>query len=211
MTRRELAAFATRLLAGCSQSEPHKLHIDAITTNPPALRVEDNLQILSPGGTVSVMAVVADLGQSAEHGVEVTATITPAKGARSQHVSTSVDLSPGQADAVRLAGLRIVLSAPTNLTIGAVEPAGEPGSAYRSITIDVPGPGFTGVTTTTVPPTTRAGQTAGTTTGGTTTGGTAATGGTTTSTGATSTGATTTSVPVTGSTLPVTTTSTAAG
>ncbi len=210
---RELAAFTTRLLAGAAQAAPHKLAIDAITTNPPALRVEDNVQILSPGGTVSVVAVVDDRGQSPEHGVDVTATIAPAKGASSQEVSTSVNLAPGQADAVRLAGLRIVLSAPTKLTIGAVEPAGEPGSAYRSITIDVPGPGFTGVTTTTVPPTTRAGQTAGTTTGGTTTGGTT-TGGTTTSTGATSTGATlttTTSVPVTGSTLPITTTSTAAG
>ena len=63
-----LAAFATKLLAGCGRSEPHKLHIDAITTNPPALRVQGNLQILSPASTVSVTAVVADLGQLAEKG-----------------------------------------------------------------------------------------------------------------------------------------------
>ncbi len=207
---RELTAFTTRLLAGAAQAAPHKLAIDAITTNPPALRVEDNVEILSPGGTVSVVAVVDDRGQSPEHGVAVTATIAPAKGASSQEVSSSVNLSPGQADAVRLPGLRIVLSTPTKLTIGAVEPAGEPGSAYKSITIDVPGPGFTGVTTTAVPPATKAGQIAGTT-GGTATSvtGTSVTGTSATGTGATLT--TATSVPVTESTLSTTTTSTSAG
>ena len=61
-----LAAFATKLLGGVVKSEPHKLHIDAITTNPPALRVQGNLQILAPASTVSVTAVVANLGQLAE-------------------------------------------------------------------------------------------------------------------------------------------------
>jgi hypothetical protein len=187
-----LGTFAARLVLGTVSAPQHKLSIAAISTNPPALRVEDDVQVLSPGGTVSVTAVVDDRGQSPETGVHVTATIAPAKGATSQQVSASVSLAPGQADAVQLAGLRIMQSAPTKLTIGAVEPAGEPGSAYKSIMIDVPGPGFTGVTTT-MPLTTQPGATT-----------SSGTSGTATSTGGTIT--TTTSVPVTGSTLGTTTT-----
>jgi hypothetical protein len=149
-----LVAFATKLLGGAVRSEPHKLHIDAITTNPPALRVQGSLQILAPASTVSVTAVVANLGQLAEDGVKVTATITPASGAPSQQVTVSVDLSPGQADAVQLTGLRLVPSTPTNLEVGALAPNGEPGSAYESVTVEVPGPSFAGITTTTTPSTT---------------------------------------------------------
>ena len=147
-----LAVFATKLLADAVRSQPHKLHIDAITTNPPALRVQGNLQILAPASTVSVTAVVANLGQLAENGVKVTATITPAAGAASQQVTVSVDLSPGQADAVQLTGLRLAPSTPTNLEVGALAPNSEPGSAYESVTVEVPGQNFGGVTTTTTTP-----------------------------------------------------------
>jgi hypothetical protein len=148
----QLDAFATRLLAGVTRSQPHKLHIDAITTDPPSLRVLGSVQVLSPASTVSVTAVVADLGTSSEQGVKVTATISPAQGAPSQKVTASVDLSPGQAQAVQLSGLRLPPSTPANLTVGAVEPGGEPGSAYKSVTLEVPGPDFSGVTTTTTAP-----------------------------------------------------------
>ncbi|HXW81078.1 MAG TPA: hypothetical protein VEJ84_16365, partial [Acidimicrobiales bacterium] len=70
----QLEAFTSRLLAGAVNAPQHELAIDAITTNPPALRVEDNVQILSPGGTVSVTAVVDDRGESPESDVDVTAT-----------------------------------------------------------------------------------------------------------------------------------------
>jgi hypothetical protein len=145
----ELTAFVNRLLVGLTTSEAHKLHIDAIATNPPALRVQGNLQVLSPATTVSVTAVVADLGQSAEQGVKVSATISPAQGAPSQKVTVSVNLSPGQAQAVTLTGLHLVPSTPTNLTIGALEPDSEPGTAYKSVTVEVPGQNFPGITTTT--------------------------------------------------------------
>jgi hypothetical protein len=144
-----LNVFASRLLGGATQSQPHKLHIDAITTDPPALSVQGNVQVLSPANTVEVTAVVADLGLSAEQGVKVTATISPALGAASQHVTVSVNLSPGQADAVHLTGLRLQLTTPTILTIGALEPSGEPGSAYETVTVEVPGQNFGETTTTT--------------------------------------------------------------
>jgi hypothetical protein len=145
----QLTAFATRLLGGVTKSQPHKLHIDAITTDPPALSVQGDLQVLSPASAVSVTAVVADLGQSGEQGVKVTATISPALGAPSQHVTVTVDLSPGQADAVQLTGLRLAPSTPTNLTVGALAPDGEPGSAYKTVTVEVPGQNFAGTTTST--------------------------------------------------------------
>ncbi len=97
--------------------------------------------------------VIANSGQSQEKGIQVTATITPGAGAASQQVTKRVDLSEGQADAVQLAGLRVVPSAPTTLTVGVLEPNSEPGSAYKSVTIVVPGPGFTGVSSTTARPT----------------------------------------------------------
>lgn len=81
--------------------------------------------------------------------MKVTATINPAEGATSQQVTVSVDLSPGDAQAVQLTGLRLAPSTPTTLTIGAVEPGGEPGTAYKSVTVEVPGPNFAGVTTST--------------------------------------------------------------
>jgi len=167
----QLTAFATRLLSAVTKSQPHKLHIDAITTDPPALSVEGDLQVLSPASAMSVTAVVADLGQSAEQGVEVTATISPAQGAPSQHVTVSVDLSPGQADAVQITGLRLAPSTPTNLTVGALAPNGEPGSAYKSVTVEVPGQNFAGTATSTT-----GASTTGTGTTGTSTAGSATTG-----------------------------------
>jgi hypothetical protein len=162
-----LTAFATRLLSGVTQSQPHKLHIDAITTDPPALSVQGNVQVLSPANTVEVTAVVADLGLSAEQGVKVTATISPALGAASQHVTVSVNLSPGQANAVHLMGLRLQQSTPTTLTIGALEPSSEPGSAYETVTVEVPGQNFGETTTSTT--TTSPGQPTTSTTSSTTT------------------------------------------
>ena len=82
----------------------------------------------------------------------MTATITPAAGAASQQVTVSVNLSPGQARAVQLTGLHLVPSTPTNSRWARSDPNGEPGSAYKSVTVEVPGPSFAGVTTTTTTP-----------------------------------------------------------
>jgi hypothetical protein len=147
-----LATLASKLLAGVTLAPQHQLAIDAITTNPPALRVQSGIQILSPTGALSVIVVIGNNGQSQEKGIQVTATITPSAGGNSQQVTKRVDLSEGQADAVLLGGLRVVPSAPTTLTVGALEPNSEPGSAYQSVTIVVPGPGFTGVSPTTTQP-----------------------------------------------------------
>ena len=82
-----LGAFVSRLLAGVVRSPQHNLAIESIATEPPALSLQGKVEILSPATTLSVTVVVADVGQSPEHGVRVTATITPAKGAESENVS----------------------------------------------------------------------------------------------------------------------------
>ncbi|HXR21442.1 MAG TPA: hypothetical protein VN786_02695, partial [Acidimicrobiales bacterium] len=144
-----LGAFASRLLAGVSRSPQHHLAIDSIATVPPALSLQGKVEILSPASTLSVTVVVADLGQSSEHGVRVTATITPAAGVESEHVSASVDLSPGRSYAVTLPALHLAASVRTVLTVTATEPAGEPGSVSKSVDVEVPGPGFRATSTAT--------------------------------------------------------------
>ena len=144
-----LGAFASRLLAGVVRSPQYRLAIDSIATEPPALSLQGKVEILSPASTVSVTVVLADVGQSPERGVRVTATITPAEGAAREHVSASVDLAPAQAYAVTLPGLHLALSARTVLTVEAIEPVGEPGSVSKSIDVEVPGPSFRATSTAT--------------------------------------------------------------
>src|ERR1019366_3148956 len=146
-----LGGFAQRLIAAVSRSPVHQLAIDAISTDPPALSMQGKVQILSPASSVAVTVVVQDVGQDAEKGVRVVATVTPAQGLAGQEVSASLDLSRGQARTVRLAGLRLVPSTPTVLTVKATAPANESGSASKALLIELPGPGFTGTTSTTAP------------------------------------------------------------
>jgi hypothetical protein len=148
-----LSGFAQRLVAAVSRSPLHMLAIDAISTDPPALSTEGKVQILSPASSVSVTVVVEDVGQDSERGIRVVATVAPGQGLARQQLSVSVDLSRGQAQAVHLAGLRLVPSTPTDLIVQALEPGDEAGSASKALLIELPGPGFTAPATTTPPST----------------------------------------------------------
>ncbi len=131
----ELTGFARRLQAAASITSGEKLVIYGITTDPAALSKQGNVELLSPAASVSVTAIVANAGQIPERGVIVTAEITPAEGAPAQRVSTRVDLSAGQADAVQLSGFRLVLSKATTVTVTATPPAGGPGGPTKSLVI----------------------------------------------------------------------------
>ena len=135
-----LGGFAERLVAAVSRSPLHKLAIDAISTNPPALSMAGKVQVLSPASSVSVTVVVQDVGQDAERGIRVVASVGPGQGLAGQQLSASVNLSKGQAQAVSLAGLRLVPSTPTAVTVQALEPADEAGSVSKALLIELPGP-----------------------------------------------------------------------
>jgi hypothetical protein len=145
-----LVTFAHRLVVGAVKAPEQALAIDSVTTDPPALSAQGGVQVLSPASTLSVTAVIDDVGQTAEGGVRVTATITPAEGAPDQQVSAEVNLSSGQSYAVALPGLVLAPSVPTSLTITATGPAST-GQVTKTLRVEIPGPGFTGVTTTTAP------------------------------------------------------------
>jgi hypothetical protein len=150
---RALGGFAERLVAAVTRSPLHKLAIDAISTNPPALSMAGKVQVLSPASSVSVTVVVQDVGQDPERGIRVVASVGPGQGLAGQQLSASVNLSRGQAQAVSLAGLRLAPSTPTVVTVQALEPADEAGSVSKALLIELPGPGFTAPATTTPPAT----------------------------------------------------------
>jgi hypothetical protein len=155
-----LANFESRLMAASGTASQRLLAIDAVTTNPPALSLESGIEVLSPASSLSVTVVVANTSRSAESGISVVASISPAKGAVSQQVSGSLDLAAGQAYALTLRGLEMLPSTATTLTVRAQGPGGAAAAASRTLRVEVPGPNFTGVstsstTTTTAPTTTR--------------------------------------------------------
>jgi len=82
-----LGGFAERLVAAVSRSPLHKLAIDAISTNPPALSMAGKVQVLSPASSVSVTVVVQDVGQDAERGIRVVASVGPGQGLAGQQLS----------------------------------------------------------------------------------------------------------------------------
>jgi hypothetical protein len=142
-----LAGFESRLIAVSGRPSKNLLAIDAVTTNPPALSLRDGIEVLSPAGSLAVTVVVANTSRAAENGINVIASISPAKGAPSQQVSGSLDLAAGQAYALTLGGLDVVPSMPTTLTVTVQGPGGAAAAASKSLRVEVPGPNFTGVGT----------------------------------------------------------------
>jgi hypothetical protein len=161
-----LVGFAQRLVAAEPRSPKHALAIDAVSTNPPALSMEGKVQVLSPATSLTVTVVVANVGQDGEPVAQVQATVAPALGSPSQVETTSLDLGPGQARAVDLAGFHLVPSRPTTLTVMAEGPGAEGDRVTKVLTVEIPGANFTGATTA---PTSRPAKTTTTALGPTTT------------------------------------------
>ena len=148
-----LLAFANRLLAARPKAPAQTLALDSVSTTPAALSLQGKTEVLSPASSFSVTAVVADNGQSPLHGVTVSATVSPAQGGPSQQVSSTVDLTPGQATAVALPGLRPPLSVAATVTVSASLAGASQPSASKQLQVELPGPNFSGApaTTTTAP------------------------------------------------------------
>ncbi len=148
-----LLAFAHRLLAARPKAPAQTLALDSVSTTPTALSLQGKTEVLSPASSFSVTAVVADNGQSSLHGVIVSATVSPAQGGPSQQVSSTVDLTPGQATAVALPGLRPPLSVAVTVTVSASLAGASQPSASKQLQVELPGPNFSGApaTTTTAP------------------------------------------------------------
>jgi hypothetical protein len=143
----KLLAFVHRLQTGLPKAPATGLAIDAVSTTPPPLSLQGSVEVLSPASSFSVTVVVADTGQSPLQGVNVTARATPAAGASSQQVSATVDLSPGQATAVTLPGLRTPASTPAIVVVEVTMPGATSPSASKQLQVELPGANFATATT----------------------------------------------------------------
>jgi DNA-binding NarL/FixJ family response regulator len=187
----KLLAFVHRLQTGLPKAPATGLAIDAVSTTPPPLSLQGSVEVLSPASSFSVTVVVADTGQSPLQGVNVTARATPAAGASSQQVSATVDLSPGQATAVTLPGLRTPASTPATVVVEVTMPGATSPSASKQLQVELPGANFatatTGASSSTTSTTTAPGATTTAASGATTSAASGAT--TSTASGATTTAA----------------------
>jgi hypothetical protein len=137
----EAGVYLQSLRSAASPTPLHQIAVDAISTTPGAISMAGNTEVLLPGSSVVVNAVVADVGNQPEANVGVTATISPASSAPTQSVQTTVNLVAGQSMAVTLPALAPPPGLPVTLTV-VVQPAGQaPGGNgnSRSITIELPG------------------------------------------------------------------------
>lgn len=137
-----LESFASRLLASRPGAPAQALAIYAVSTSPPPLSMQGGVEVLSPASSFSVTVVIGDTGRSSLQGVTVAATAAPAVGAPSQHVSATVDLSPGQATAVTLSGLKTPASTPATVAVDATMPGATAPSTSKQLRVELPGPNF---------------------------------------------------------------------
>jgi len=120
-----LAVFVATLRSEGSLTPIHDVSVVLVTTNPPAVSLQNGLQMLPVAKQLNMQIVVADIGNQPEKNLTVTAAIMPALFGPTQSVRDFVDLVPGQTRTVSLGGLRVVAGQPTTLTVKIDSPAGE--------------------------------------------------------------------------------------
>ena len=111
-----LAALVSSLRASLSQTPVHDLQILLVTVEPSAVGTDGANAVLPPAKTLRVSIVVANVGNSAERRMTVTASITPAAGGPTDTARDFVDLAPGQRRTVVLGTLRPAVGPPSTLT-----------------------------------------------------------------------------------------------
>jgi hypothetical protein len=139
-----LLAFARRLQSSVGKAPSLAVALEAVYTNPPPLSLQGKVEVLSPASSFSVTAVVANVGTSVLTGTAVTVSVSPAKEATSQQATVKVNLAPGQARAVTLAGFVPPASTAVTVTVAAVLPGSSQPSASKQFLVELPGPNFPG-------------------------------------------------------------------
>lgn len=130
-----LAALVSSLRASLSQTPVHDLQVLLVTVEPSAVGTEGTNAVLPPAKNLRVSIVVADVGNSPERRVTVTATLTPAAGAPTDTARDFVDLAPGQRRTVVLGTLRPAVGPGSTLTVRIEPVAGETSVADNEKTV----------------------------------------------------------------------------
>jgi len=98
-TPAELTVFVTALRSSATPTPVHDLAMVAFQTDPAAVAVQDGAEVIPSVRATTVSMVIENVGNQAEHGVEVDAVLTLANGG-SQRLRDFVDLAPGQRRAI---------------------------------------------------------------------------------------------------------------
>lgn len=138
--RPAVSAFVSALRASTISTPVHDVSILTLTTDPLPVASEAGSAVLPLVKSLRLEIVVANLGNTAEKGVPVVATLTGPAG----EVDTArefVDLAPGQRRAVALGGLRPVMGGPSTLkvVIGPVDGEGGANDNERTMSVVVRG------------------------------------------------------------------------
>ncbi len=112
-----LSVFVASLRSAGSLAPIHDVAVTLVTTEPPPVNIQANVQILPIAKLLNLQIVVADIGNQPEKNLTVSATISPSTIGPTQMLRGFVDLSPGLTRTVTLGGLRVQPSVPTTLTV----------------------------------------------------------------------------------------------
>lgn len=109
-----LSDFVAAVRGSSSLQADHDLVLALVSLQPTPIQSSQGREVLLPTGTISVTALVINVGNQKEHGVPVVATITPQSGS-STTTHAIIAINPNQHEAVTLPPLRV--SSGTNYTL----------------------------------------------------------------------------------------------
>lgn len=154
--------FLTSLRNASAAGPVHQVQIYAVSTDPapvpPASPSPGGVETIPDAKAMTLTIVLADTGNQDEHGLTVTASISPA-GSGTASVRDFVDLSPGEAHTISgLGPLNPPKGQPVTLTVAVTGPAGAGAAALATSTLvfqmPAPPPPTTSTTVGGTPPTT---------------------------------------------------------
>jgi S-DNA-T family DNA segregation ATPase FtsK/SpoIIIE len=150
-----LEVFLTALQQRVSLAPVHLLTIVSIGTTPSAVATtgpRQSVAVLAPSSTLTVTALVGNLGNQDETDLTVRATISAATGTAS--VTRPVELAAGAVAAVDLPHLAPRLGQTITLTVTVTAPGGTARPVQKVIRFEMPAPTSSTTTTTVAPSTT---------------------------------------------------------
>ncbi|HVM68107.1 MAG TPA: hypothetical protein VMU14_24735 [Acidimicrobiales bacterium] len=135
----QLTAFVDRVRSSASATPVHDIAMLAFQTDPGVVSVEaDGTEIIPASGTTSVSMVLENVGNQAEHGVNVYVYFTPdgAKAA-TRSLRDFPDLAPGEMRSITLKPLPTQPGMAGRLDITALPVTGETNTGNNTISVHV--------------------------------------------------------------------------
>jgi hypothetical protein len=123
-TQTDVSAFVTTLRSSTSLIPIHDMAVVTFTTDPAPVAVDNGAEVL-PASPFQVAIVVADVGNTPEKHVTVTATLVTAVSNTTEMVRDFVDVVPGQRIAIKIGSLHPLAGTAGTLTVATQPVPGE--------------------------------------------------------------------------------------